>query len=68
MANLIEGIQEQINRVRDIVKEYDSLPNNAGAFASAMMKLSIKNAEKTIVTGDTVAMLSAYKDLQEYEM
>lgn len=66
--NLIEGIQEEIKRVNEIIKEYDELPSGAGVFASAMMKGSIKIAEKAIANMDAVAMLSAIKDLKEYEL
>lgn len=66
--NLIEGLQEEIKRVKEIIKEYEELPSDAGAFASVMMKSSIKNAENAIVNMDTVAMLSAIKDLKEYDI
>jgi hypothetical protein len=36
--NLIEALHSEMDRVREIIKEYDDLPNNAGAFASGMMK------------------------------
>jgi len=57
-----------MNRVREIISEYDSLPNNAGALASGFMKISIKNAEKAIANGDTIAMLAAFEDLKTYEL
>lgn len=66
--NLIEGLQNEMNRVREIIKEYDLLPNNAGAFASGMMKFSIKNAENLIAIGDTIGMMMAYEDLKNYEL
>jgi len=66
--NLIEGLQKEMERVRGIIKEYDSLPGNAGAFASSMMKISIINAEKSISNGDTIRMIGALKDLKEYEL
>ena len=66
--NLIEGLLSEMNRVREIIKEYDSIPNNAGAFASMMMNQSIKNAEALISNGDTTGMLKAYSDLKEYEL
>jgi hypothetical protein len=66
--NLIEGLQEEIKRINEIIKEYDDLPNNAGAFASLLMQGSVKNAEKSIAEMDTIAMLSALKDLKEYEL
>jgi len=66
--NLIDGLHEQMERVRGIIKIYDELPKNAGAFASAMMKISIKNAEILMANGDTVGMIKAYNDLKEYNL
>jgi argininosuccinate lyase len=66
--NLIEGLHQEMDRVREIIKEYDSLPNGSGAFASGMMKFSIKNAEEKIATGDTIGMMQAFKDLKEYQL
>jgi len=66
--NLIEGLHSEMGRVREIIKEYDSLEGNAGAFASGMMKQSIKNAEHLIAIGDTIGMMKAYNDLKEYEL
>lgn len=66
--NIIEGLHSEMDRVREIIKEYDSVPNNAGAFASGMMKQSIKNAEAAIATGDTIGMMKCYDDLKEYEL
>ena len=65
--NLVEGLHEEMDRVRGIIKIYDGLPNNAGALASGMMKHSIKNSEKLIATGDTVEMLKAYNDLKMFK-
>jgi hypothetical protein len=66
--NLIEKLHSEMDRVREIIKEYESLPNNAGAFASVMMKFSIKNAKNLMAIGDTIGMMSALKDLQEYKL
>ena len=66
--NLIEGLQEEMNRVREIIKEYESIPNNAGAFAAAMMKASIKSAEHEIATGDTIEMMKILHDLKGYTL
>lgn len=66
--NLIEGLQEEIKRVTEIKKQYDELPKGAGAFGSAVMKVSIHNANKAIANMDTVAMVAALKDLKEYEL
>ena len=66
--NLIEGIQSECNRVREIIKEYEELPKNAGMFAASMMKADIKEAENIIATGDVVQMLKVYQKLKEYEL
>lgn len=66
--NLMDGILSEMNRVREIIKEYDALPRSAGLFASTIMKASIKNAEYVIGFGDVIAMLAAYEDLKSYEL
>ena len=66
--NLIEGLQCEIKRVKEIIKEYDELPCGSGTFASTMMKGSIKQAENAIANMDTLAMLSAIKNLKEYAL
>lgn len=68
MENLIEGLQSQMNRVREIIKEYKELPKNAGALAAFMMEKSIENAERQIAVGDTIEMMKAYSDLETYEL
>lgn len=67
MENLIEGLQRQMNRVREIIKVYESLPKNAGMFAATMMKQSIDYTESIIAQGDTIEMIACYKDLEGYE-
>lgn len=66
MSDLITGLQDEIKRVKELKELYDSLPNNAGAFASGMMTFHITEAEKKIAIGDTVGMLQAFKALQEF--
>jgi hypothetical protein len=66
--NLIEALQLEIERVKEIVEVYDSLPNNAGLFASTMMKTSIKKAEMNIQFVDTVGMIQSLNDLKSYEL
>ncbi|MAL01185.1 MAG: hypothetical protein CL536_03410 [Alcaligenaceae bacterium] len=63
--NLIEGIQRECARVREILPLYDEIPT--GLFAATMMRNSIKAAESAIASGDVPAMLRAYKDLEGYE-
>jgi hypothetical protein len=65
--NLIEGLLEEMNRVREIIKIYEEV-GDAGKFAIAFMNLSIKKAEAAMATGDVVEMLRIYQELKEYEV
>lgn len=67
MANLIEGLLEEMNRVRELTKEYESLPDNAGWVGASLMKASIQNAENAIKEGDIIKELKAYEDLKTFE-
>lgn len=68
MENLIEGLQRQMNRVREIIKEYEHPAlNGAGTLAATLMKLDIDKAEKAIATGDTIQMMVCYTTLESYE-
>lgn len=65
--NLVEGIQRQCNRIRDeVLPEYDKIPT--GALAATLMRHSIKQAEAAVASGDVLAMLAAYKDLEGYDL
>ena len=66
MPNLSESIFDEMNRVRELIKEYESLPDNAGFFGASLMKVSIKRAEIAISKSDAVEMLRAYDDLQKH--
>ena len=64
MTNLIEGIQQECNRCRELLKEYEAI-GTPGIFGATMIKLAIAKAEKSIADGDVVAELVAFKELQE---
>ena len=64
--NLAEGLFSEMNRVREVIKIYESV-GSAGTFASGMMKVSISNAEASMLSGDIVEMLKAYNDLKSWE-
>lgn len=64
----MEGLFEEMERVRDIIKEYDALPPNAGAFGSLVMRQSIQKAEIAIKENDVVKMLQAYEGLKEHDL
>ena len=61
--NLIEGIQEECNRLREIRTHYEKI-GDAGKFGIAMIDLEIKNAEKAMAEGDAILMIQSLKGLQ----
>lgn len=67
MANLVEAIQEQCNRLREsVLPEYDKIPT--GVFAATLMRESIKRAEKAIASGDAVECIAALKELRGWKL
>lgn len=59
--NLMDGLFSEMNRVSEIVKEYeDPSLNGAGMFAASLMRISIKAAEKSIKNNDVIEMLHCY--------
>lgn len=66
--NLMESLTDEILRVTEIKKEYDSLPGNAGVFAAVLMQEAIRTARKAQASGDITQMIPALKDLQEFEL
>jgi len=65
--NLIEGIQAECTRLRDVViPQYeDPRLNGAGAFAIAMMRGEIAEGEASIASGDVVRMVRALATLKD---
>lgn len=65
--NIIEGIQRQCRRVRNtVIPAYEEI-GVPGAIAAAMIRRSVEQAEAAIASGDVLAMIAAYKDLEGYE-
>jgi hypothetical protein len=61
--NLIHALQREMNRCRELLKEYEKIPQ--GQFGAIMIKVDIATAEKSIADGDTVQMIISLKSLQE---
>ena len=61
--NLIEGLQEELNRNRKILLTYEAVPS--GVFGATMISQAITAGESAISEGDTVAMIRALKELKE---
>ncbi|MEO8082541.1 MAG: hypothetical protein ABI780_01830 [Ardenticatenales bacterium] len=70
MANLMEGMRDELRRVRGIEEQYKSLRGQPGInveFALAMMADAIRAAEDAQATGDIVAMIQCYQALKGFE-
>lgn len=63
MANLIEGIQRQCNRCRELVKQYDAI-GPTGAIGKRLIEADITEGEASIASGDCVRMVRAYAALE----
>ena len=75
MANstlsLGEALPKEMARVREVSQQYAEFRNTPGVnveFTIAGMNASLSAAEKAMVEGDTVAMLSAYQSLQGFDV
>jgi hypothetical protein len=66
--NLVEGITDEIIRVLEIKKEYESIPSGAGMFAAALMQQAVDVARKAQASGDILQMIPALRALQEFEL
>jgi hypothetical protein len=66
VPNLIEGMHEQMDRCRELLKQYEAI-GPAGAFGKAAITAKIKAAEAAIANGDVVAMLRTFAALKECE-
>ena len=53
--NLIEVLQEKMNRSRELLKCYEEIPT--GAFGALMISQDISTAERAIANGDTIDMV-----------
>lgn len=65
----MDGLLSEMNRVREIIKEYE-MPelNGAGVFAATLMKNDIKSAENSLKENDVIKMLQAYEALKQWEL
>ncbi len=62
MGNLIEAMQSEISRCKELIKTYEEIPT--GGFGAAMIKQSVEAAEKALASDDTVKMVLCLKDLR----
>jgi hypothetical protein len=64
MANLIEAIQSECNRVRGAIPHYEEL-GPVGAFGAAALRAAVKEGEDSIASGDVTRMVSALQGLRD---
>jgi len=62
--NVMDGLLSEIERVQELLKQYEELPNGAGVFGSLIMRQKIKMAKDSISSGDVVDMLVQYLSLK----
>lgn len=61
--NLIEGLQKEIERNKELLEAYESIPQ--GGFGAHFIRQSIEHGEKAIAEHDTVEMVHALASLKE---
>ncbi|PZD95221.1 hypothetical protein DNH61_11720 [Paenibacillus sambharensis] len=66
METLGDALPKEIERVQEIIREYEKIP--AGHLAAEMMKADVKRAQEAMMSGDLAGMLAAYQALKEYEL
>jgi len=63
MESIGEALPKEQARVRTVLGHYKEI-GAPGAFGSIMIENSLRQADIAIMSGDVVAMIAAYKDLQ----
>lgn len=66
MDTLADALPREIERVQEIIREYETTPN--GHIAASFMKQDIKKAHDAMMSGDLPGMLAAYESLKGYEL
>ena len=64
VKTLGEALPKEQARVREVLGHYKEI-GPAGMFGAAMIEQILQKADQAVVSGDVVAMIAAYKDLQE---
>lgn len=66
--NLISGLTDEILRVTEIIKEYESMEGGVGMFAASIMNREVERAKKIQAGGDVIEMIATLKTLQENKL
>ena len=62
--SLAEALPKECARVREVLGHYKEL-GLVGAFGATFIEIDLRAADIAMASGDVVAMLQAYKKLQE---
>jgi molybdopterin converting factor small subunit len=65
--NLMEATQKEIERNIEARQAFEEI-GPAGAWALSNINAAIKEAQRCINEGDTVAMIAAYEELKKTEL
>jgi len=63
MENLMDGLNRELERNRQLAKDYEAI-GLPGRFGLLVITISIQEGEKAIKEGDTVGMVKAFAKLQ----
>jgi len=64
METLGDALPKEMARVREVLGYYREI-GPAGVFGATFIELDLREADRAVMSGDLVAMLVAYKKLQE---
>jgi len=64
METLGDALPKEMARVREVLGHYREI-GPAGVFGATFIELDLREADRAVMSGDLVAMLIAYKKLQE---
>jgi hypothetical protein len=59
-TDLIQDLLYEIIRVKDLIKQYESIPNGAGQLGASILTELVSEAYKSLVDYDTVLMSKYY--------
>ena len=61
---LADALPKEMARVREVLGHYKEI-GPAGMFGAAMIEQDLRTADAAVMSGNVVAMMRAYKTLQE---
>ena len=65
--NMVEAINYELNRARELLKAYEGLPGNSGIFGAIFIRDAIREGESCIESLEVTDMLNAYEKLKRLE-